>query len=120
MGKFVALINSCGVKFDVWQDEKKGRLFTSLSGGGPLKTLPEKLDGQLHEVTESSFMFLWKTSLDVLTHFETDVLGTCVEQKTRAFLSTFVELGKTKCKGYGKDRVTPYIHIFAHHASAKH
>ncbi|CAN8005191.1 unnamed protein product [Ixodes hexagonus] len=123
MDKFVALVNSCGVKFDVWQDEKKGRSFTSLSGDDCqklLKTLPEKLDGQLHEDTESSVMFLWKTFLDVVTHVETDVLGTCVEQKTRAFLSTFVELGKTKRNGYGKDRVTPYIHIFVHHAPAKH
>lgn len=61
-------------------------------------------------------MFLWKTLLDMPTHFERDVLGMCVVQKMRAFLSTFVQLGNTKRKGYSKDRVSPYIHIYVHHA----
>ncbi|EEC08264.1 conserved hypothetical protein, partial [Ixodes scapularis] len=119
----VAAVSDCGVKFAIWQDEKKGRMFTSLSGGDCqklLSDLPAKLKGLLHQDTESSVLFLWKTFREVLKHFETDVSGSNVEEKTRAFFRTFIELGRTKRKGYGKDRVTPYIHIFAHHAPVKH
>ncbi|KAH7972387.1 hypothetical protein HPB52_011591 [Rhipicephalus sanguineus] len=37
-------INNCGVKFEVWQDERKGMSFTSLTGGEMkrlLKLLPD-------------------------------------------------------------------------------
>lgn len=102
----------------------KRKLFTSLSGTDShklLETLPEKLNNQVTcaEIWRHLVMFLWKTLLDMLTHFERDVVGMCVMQNTRAFLSTFAQLGNTKRKGYGKDGVAPYIHIYAHHAPVK-
>ncbi|CAN7978288.1 unnamed protein product, partial [Ixodes persulcatus] len=123
MEKFIALVNSCGVMFDVWQDDRKGRAFTSLSGNDCqklLKHLPDKLKGQLHQDTESSVIVLWTTFRDVLKHFESDTSRKDVEEKARAFFCTFIQPEKTKRKGYGRDRVTPYIHIFAHHAPTKH
>ncbi|KAH9384437.1 hypothetical protein HPB48_026444 [Haemaphysalis longicornis] len=36
----VAAINSCGVKFEVWEEEKNGRTFTSLAGGDCQTLLP--------------------------------------------------------------------------------
>ncbi|CAN8022967.1 unnamed protein product [Ixodes persulcatus] len=97
MEKFIALVDSCGVKFDVRHDERKGRAFTSLSGNDCqklLKHLPDKLKRQLHQDTESSVIFLWTTFHDVLKHFESDTSGKDVEEKARAFSCTFIQLEK--------------------------
>lgn len=62
--KFVDAIRERGVKFAIWQDKKKGRMLTSLSGGDCqklLSDLPAKLKGRLYQDTESSVLFLWKT-----------------------------------------------------------
>lgn len=56
----------------------------------------------------------------ILYHLENDVEGRSIERETSEFFHTFLELGAQGCKGYGGDIVTPYIHILAHHASAKH
>ncbi|KAL3227681.1 hypothetical protein MRX96_003649 [Rhipicephalus microplus] len=115
-------INNCGVKFDVWHDERIGMTFTSLTGGEmkrPLKLLPDKLPGSLPAQTEAKTVRLWKLFEEVLDHFEQNVDGLSVLNKAYKFFETFVELGK-ECKGYGPERVTPYVYILVHHATSKH
>lgn len=123
MAKFIALINSLGVRFDVWEDDKKGHAFTTLTGDECkllLRSIPEKAKGLLHSDTESAVLSLWSIFSDVMTHFEKNATGERVDQKTQQFLKTFLDLGHTSRKGYGKSRITPYIHILTHHASIKH
>lgn len=97
--KFTALVNSCGVKFDVQQDERKGRAFTPLFGNDCqklLKHLPNKLKGQLHQDTESSVIFLWTMFRDVLKHFESDTSRKDAEKKARTFFLYFHSAGKNQ------------------------
>ncbi|KAH6933577.1 hypothetical protein HPB50_016532 [Hyalomma asiaticum] len=115
-------INNCGLKFEVWQDERKGMTFTSLTGGEIkrlLKLLPDKLPGHLPVRTEAKTVLLWKLFGEVLEQLEHNVDGRSIQNKASEFFETFLELGK-ECKGYGPERVTPYMHILAHHASSKH
>ncbi|CAN7946703.1 unnamed protein product, partial [Ixodes pacificus] len=115
------------MKFAVWHDERKGRIFTSLFGNECIKLLehlPAKLRGILHCDTEQSVISLWEIFRSILLHFETNVTGGNVEEKARTFFRTFIELGNSARKGYGKSRtkvvLQPYIHIVAHHAPSKH
>lgn len=115
-------INNSGVKFEVWQDERKGMRFTSLTGGEMkrlLKLLPDKLPGHLPVRTEEKTVVLWKLFDEVLEHLEHNVDECSIQNKVCEFFDTFLELGK-ECKGYGRERVTPYMHILVHHASSKH
>ncbi|KAH9367162.1 hypothetical protein HPB48_014762 [Haemaphysalis longicornis] len=59
----VCAINSCGVRFAVWKDERKGRNFTSLPGDAcerVLKMLPGKLRGVIQPETEEKTIQLWE------------------------------------------------------------
>lgn len=82
--------------------------------------LPDKLKGNLHSDTESAVIFLWNTFSSIMVHLETNTRGESIQENAHAFLETFISLGSSARKGYGKDRVTPYIHILARHASKKH
>ncbi|KAL1482737.1 hypothetical protein MTO96_033587 [Rhipicephalus appendiculatus] len=119
----VHAINSCGVKFEVWKEEKKGKNFSSLPGNACerlLKMLPTKLKGKIDPSFEEKTIFLWKNLCEIFDHFEQNTTGESNEKKVSQFLETFLELGSLGNKGYGADRVTPYIHILAHHAPRKH
>ncbi|KAH9373356.1 hypothetical protein HPB48_018409 [Haemaphysalis longicornis] len=57
----VAAVNSCGVKFEVWKEEKNGRTFTSLVGGDCrtlLQLLPDRLKGKLDTRAEHMTLLL--------------------------------------------------------------
>ncbi|KAL3226066.1 hypothetical protein MRX96_004510 [Rhipicephalus microplus] len=120
--KIIHQINNCGVKFDVWHDERKGMTFTSSTGGEMkrlLKLLPDKLPGSLPALTESKTVRLWILFEEVLDHFEHNVDGLSIQNKASQFFETFLESGKD-CKGYGPERVAPYMHILVHHAANRH
>lgn len=111
------------MKFDVWVDDRKGRKFTSLVGEDCerlLRRLPLQLQGKLQPQTEAKTLRLWILLEKILLHFNSDVTGSSVQKEALEFLELFVQLGRDGSKGYGKERVTPYIHILAHHASQKH
>ncbi|KAH8036417.1 hypothetical protein HPB51_000359 [Rhipicephalus microplus] len=115
-------INSCGVKFDVWHDERKGMAFTTLTGGEMkrlLKLSPDKLPGSPPAQTEAKTVRIWKLFEEVLDNFEHIVDGLSIQNKASQLFETFLELGK-ECKGYGPELVTPYMHILVHRAVSKH
>ncbi|KAL3217706.1 hypothetical protein MRX96_032047 [Rhipicephalus microplus] len=115
-------INSCGVKFDVWHDERKGIAFTTLTGDEMkrlLKLLPIKLPGSHSAQTEAKTVRLWKLFEEVLDNFEHNVDGLSIQNKGSQLFENFLELGK-ECKGYGSELVTLYVHILVHHATSKH
>lgn len=119
----VGAINSCGVKFEVWEDERKGKNFTSIQGDACKRLfnmLPERLTGKLDQQTENKVISLWKMISRICDHFEHNVTGASIEQETTEFHETFLKLGELGQKGYGAERVTPYMHILACHASKKH
>lgn len=62
----VPAINSCSVKFEVWQEEQKGKNFSSLPGNvceRLLKILPTILKGQIDPLFEEKTIFFMAKSL---------------------------------------------------------
>lgn len=96
--------------------------FSSLKGSDKIKLLrqlPGKMSDLLQEETQTEVLQLWSTLLFLLEVFSTDKTGKEVQREANLMLDTFVRLGSRR-KGYGKERLTPYIHILCHHAPQKH
>lgn len=88
-----------------WQDEKKGCVFTNLSGYEHIKLLeclPKKLEGILHGDTQQSIIAAWKTFQALLVHIKTNPTGENVEAKDKHFLDVDWTW-KCHLKGYGKN-----------------
>ncbi|XP_065182417.1 uncharacterized protein LOC135813127 [Sycon ciliatum] len=125
----VTAISACGVSFSVWEKTNadgsgSGRLdFTSLMGPDKkilLQNLPEKLEGSgaLNADTENDVLLMWTTFNDIYANLGkeefTDGEITQLEEKMKTWIKRFCELGFT-APGFGKKRVTPYIHAMLFH-----
>ena len=123
----IDVIRSCGVSFDIWEktnaDKKGSGLydFTSLLGSDKkklLKELPEKLDGVIPPLCESTVKTLWEKFSIVYS------IVTCKTpseemiadyfHKAQEWVKLFVSL-RDKAIGYKKANVTPYIHAMVYH-----
>ncbi|KAH9383763.1 hypothetical protein HPB48_025533 [Haemaphysalis longicornis] len=101
----ICAIRNCGIKFDAWVDDRKGRKFTSLAGEDCerlLRRLPLQLQGKLQPQTEAKTLRLWILLEKILLHFNSDVTGSSVQKEALEFLQLFVQLGRDGSKGYGK------------------
>jgi hypothetical protein len=123
----IDVIRSCGVSFDIWEktnaDKKGSGLydFTSLLGSDKkklLKKLPEKLDGVIPPLCESTVKTLWEKFSIVYS------IVTCKTpseemiadyfHKAQEWVKLFVSL-RDKAIGYKKANVTPYIQAMVYH-----
>ncbi|KAH7939112.1 hypothetical protein HPB52_006146 [Rhipicephalus sanguineus] len=122
--RFVRTVRDCGVPFNVnIACPSKGRAFASLTGKDTkklLSELPEKIRDLFYSDTREEVLFLWTTLRSLLEAFSGSDTDRDLEKDGQAFLQTFVRLGNSKRKGYGGERLTPYIHILCHHAALKH
>lgn len=125
VAKLIAIIHDCGVSIHLFSsnDSKhQGRSFSSLTGTDVdvlLEKLPGRLRDVLHHDTAEDVVLLWNILREVLNVYKNDTSGSDVSARTKLFLDVFVRLGANR-KGYGRDRVTPYIHIFCAHSAQKH
>lgn len=122
--KLVVLIRQCGVPFTQLSPQtSKARAFTSLAGsdrGKLLSQLPDKLNELSHPKTLSDGLLLWQTLRTLAEAFLFGDITKDLEADAKRFLDSFIRLGSTKRKGYGRERVTPNIHILCNHAVQKH
>ncbi|KAH9374208.1 hypothetical protein HPB48_013693 [Haemaphysalis longicornis] len=84
-----------------------------------LRQLPGMMSDLLHEETRTEVLQLWPTLLFLLEVFSADKTGKDVQPEGNVMLDTLVRIG-SRGKGYGKERMTLYIHILCHHAPQKH
>ncbi|CAH3172702.1 unnamed protein product [Porites lobata] len=128
LDSLVKAICSCGVSFSVWEkqnaDGKGSGLydFTSLMGTDKkllLEKLPAKLDGIISRATSTTVIKLWQDFNDIYKkdlHIKnpTDEDIDNYFAKVTAWVNLFQSLGG-KLEGYGKAKVTPYIHCMVYH-----
>ncbi|KAL1482603.1 hypothetical protein MTO96_014121 [Rhipicephalus appendiculatus] len=122
--KLAVFIRQCGVHFTLHSPQtSKGRAFTSFTGSDTAKLLcqlPDKLNELLHLETLSDVLLLWQTLRNLVEAFSSGDISKDLEAEAKRFLDTFIHTALTKGKCYGRERVTPYIHILCHHAVQKH
>ncbi|XP_020911538.2 uncharacterized protein LOC110249299 [Exaiptasia diaphana] len=128
LDSLVKTICSCGISFSVWEkknaDGKASGVydFTSLMGSEKkilLEKLPEKLSGVITPETSDSVIQLWKDFNNIYSHLLQMKSPTEDEiekyfSEVKAWVDLFVKLG-SQLEGYGKARVTTYIHAMAYH-----
>ena len=122
--KLVTAIRECGVTFHVWEVKNADKSasgkydFTSLMGPDKKKLishLPSKLEGcwELNDVIQ-----LWKGFREIYSDINLTQLPAADIDKLELFIAEWVDLFCTlgnNRPGYGKAKVTPYIHALAVH-----
>lgn len=125
LGKLAAACQSCGVKFEIWeQKDANGKLSGKLdctSLTGPMKKLllselPGKLNQEMiHEDSRTQVVLLWKEFDHLYSYIrKIDPDPNVSFEMAKAWVELFLSLG-SKRDGYQKAKVTPYVHILVYH-----
>ena len=119
--------NACGVSFNVWEEKNADGAasghytFTSLMGTDKVKLLSgitAHLDGCLMTDTQAAVLTTWTEFFEIYQtvndrSLEEDQI-TQLEDKVKGWVKVFCDLGNS-VPGYGKAKVTPYIHVLMMH-----
>ncbi|XP_077863939.1 uncharacterized protein LOC100367812 [Saccoglossus kowalevskii] len=113
-----AVNNKVHVTFSIWQKKGSAELdWTSLTGDSKkklLKTLPEYFEGFLRPETSATVKTIWQEFSKLYELMKSKPDYAMFQEKAKEWIRLFQSLS-TKCTGYQKERITPYMHILAYH-----